>query len=322
MLGIDVRLQLGWTTVQHGVIRVGRSGGVVRGTARMVLACAAVGMVVPIGGVPVASAAPAFGEYVALGDSWAADASLSQPSDEFVPLGCGQSRRSYAKQVAAALSVPVFEDATCGAATTVNMTAAQSVPMGVNPPQFDRLSASTDLVTLGIGGNDAGLAATVQNCLTTDPAVSPCLDSLVSGGVDRMSVRIEAAERAVTGAVAGIRARSPRARILLLDYFAGVRTGAGCFPLVPISDRDADWLGRKLIELNAMLARVALATKVELVDTYSTSGGHDACQPPGTRWVEGLIPLSTDPPGLAVPFHPNQLGADHQARSVLAALAD
>ncbi|GAA1626348.1 SGNH/GDSL hydrolase family protein [Nocardia ninae] len=278
------------------------------------------GLVWPVGGAPVASAAPGVGEYVALGDSWAADASLTQATGEFAPLGCAQSRGSYAKQVAAALAVPVFRDATCGGAMTVNMTAPQQVPLGVNPPQFDRLTPSTDLVTLEIGGNDAKLAVTVQQCVTADPAVSPCLDTLVTGGVDQMSVNIAAAEHKVTATIEGIRQRAPRARILLLDYFEGVSTGPGCFPTVPIADADADWLGRKLIELNAMLARVARATGVELVDTYSTSAGHDGCQPPGTRWVEGLVPWSSNPPGPAVPFHPNQLGADHQARSVLAVL--
>ncbi|MEU7218653.1 SGNH/GDSL hydrolase family protein [Nocardia iowensis] len=289
-------------------------------TARVVIACAAAAMVTAGGGAPVASAAPAFGEYVALGDSWSADASLSQATGEFVPLACAQSQGSYPKQVAAALAVPVFRDATCGGATSVHMTGPHSVPFGVNPPQFDRLTASTDLVTLGIGGNDAGLAATVQQCVTGDAALSPCLDTLVDGDVDQMSLNIAAAEQKVTATIDGIRQRSPRARILLLDYFEGVTTGPGCFPTVPISDADADWLGRKLIELNAMLARVARATGVELVDTYSTSSGHDACQPPGVRWAEGLVPWSSNPPGLAVPFHPNQLGADHQARRVLAAL--
>ncbi|MFF3225919.1 SGNH/GDSL hydrolase family protein [Nocardia suismassiliense] len=292
----------------------------VRKTSRVVIACAAMGVVLPVSGAPVASAAPGVGEYVALGDSWAADASLTQATGEFAPLGCAQSRGSYAKQVAAALAVPVFRDATCGGAMTVNMTAPQQVPFGVNPPQFDRLTPSTDLVTLEIGGNDAKLAVTVQQRLTADPAVSPCLDTLVAGDVDQMSVNIAAAEHKVTASIEGIRQRAPRARILLLDYFEGVSTGPGCFPTVPISDADADWLGRKLIELNAMLARVAQATGVELVDTYSTSAGHDGCQPPGTRWVEGLVPWSSDPPGPAVPFHPNQLGADHQARRVLAVL--
>ncbi|MFD6163364.1 SGNH/GDSL hydrolase family protein [Nocardia sp. NPDC060256] len=287
-------------------------------TSRAVIAGVAMGVL--LGGAPVASAEPGFGEYVALGDSWAADASVIQATDDFVPLGCAQSQGSYAKQVAAALAVPVFRDATCGGASSPNMTAPQHTPLGVNPPQFDRLSPSTDLVTLEIGGNDAGLAATVEQCLTVDAAASPCLDALVVGGVDQMSRNILAAEPKVTASIEGIRDRAPHARILLLDYFEGVTTGRGCFPTVPISDADADWLGRKLIELNAMLARVAHATGVELVDTYTGSAGHDGCRPPGTRWVEGLIPWSSNPPGPAVPFHPNQLGADHQARSVLAAL--
>ncbi|PXX70977.1 GDSL-like lipase/acylhydrolase family protein [Nocardia tenerifensis] len=289
-----------------------------RRTSRVVVAGAALGVV--LSGAPAASADPGFGEYVALGDSWAADASLTQATDEFVPLGCAQSRGDYAKQVAAALAVPVFRDATCGGATTKNLTAPQSVPQGLNPPQFDRLTPTTDLVTLEIGGNDAALAATVQSCLTTDPAATPCLDALVVDGVDQMSLNILAAEPTVIAAVQGVRERSPRARILLIDYLQGVGIGPGCFPTVPISDPDADWLGRKLIELDTMLARVADATGAEFVDTYRTSAGHDGCQPPGTRWVEGLVPWSTTPPGPAVPFHPNQLGADHQARSVLAAL--
>ncbi|MEU4343879.1 SGNH/GDSL hydrolase family protein [Nocardia sp. NPDC023852] len=291
------------------------------GRVRAVVACAAIGAAVSGVQVSASSAAPLFGEYVALGDSWAADASLSQPTDEFVPIGCAQSRADYAKQVAAALAIPVFRDATCGGATTAHMASAQSTVSGVNAPQFDRLTASTDLVTLEIGGNDAGLATTVQRCLTADPAVSPCLNTLVVDGVDRMSASIAAVAPKVTAVIEGVRARSPRARILLLDYFAGVGTGSGCFPAVPISDADANWLGHKLIELDAMLARVARTTGVEFVDSYATSIGHDACQAPGTRWVEGLIPFSSDPVGPAVPFHPNQLGADHQARSVIAALA-
>ncbi|MEU7631340.1 SGNH/GDSL hydrolase family protein [Nocardia sp. NPDC049220] len=296
----------------------GRSGAI--GVARMLVVCAAIGAAIPGVQMSEASAAPPFGTYVALGDSWAADASLSQPTDEFVVPGCAQSRDNYAKQLAAALAVPLFRDATCGGATTAHMTAPQRTLLGVNPPQFDRLTLSTDLVTLEIGGNDAGLAAMVPRCVTVDPAVSPCRNARVATGVDQMSDNIAAAASKVAAVIDGIRARSPQARILLLDYLDGVGTGPGCFPVIPISDVDANWLGTKLIELNAMLARVARVAGVEFVDSYSTSAGHDACQAPGTRWVEGLIPFSTDPVGPAVPFHPNQLGADHQAGSLLAAL--
>ncbi|MEV0296375.1 SGNH/GDSL hydrolase family protein [Nocardia sp. NPDC050710] len=287
------------------------------------VACAAIGFGTP---AAPADAAPTFGEYVALGDSWAADATLNpdRTTEEFVPLGCAQSRGNYAKQVAAALEVPVFRDASCGGAVTDDMTGSQGaqrgMPLWSNPPQFDRLSPATDLVTILIGGNDAGLAAAVATCLTVDPTAAPCVGSFVANGVDRMSANIAAAEPKVAAAVQGIRAQAPRARILLLNYFKSVGTEGGCFPAVPISDADARWLGGKLIELNTMLARVAEATGVQLVDTYATSDGHDACQAPGVRWAEGLVPFTSDPVGPAVPFHPNQLGADHQARSVLAAV--
>ncbi|NQE90373.1 SGNH/GDSL hydrolase family protein [Nocardia terpenica] len=289
----------------------------VRKTSLFAIGCAAAALLSP----GRAAAAPAVTEYVALGDSWAADATVTQATAADAPLGCYQSRRDYAKQIAAALAIPVLRDATCGGAKTADLTGAQGTLTGDNAPQFDRLTPSTDLVTLEIGGNDAGLAVAVQDCLTIDPTATPCQDRYVPGGVDRMSANIAATEPKVTAAVTGVRARAPHARILLIDYFEGVRTDRGCWPVVPISDVDAAWLGRKLVELDAMLARVAAATGVEFVDTYGDSGGHDACRPVGTRWVEGLIPLSGNPPGPAVPFHPNQLGADHQARSILAALA-
>ncbi|WP_327138912.1 SGNH/GDSL hydrolase family protein [Nocardia sp. NBC_01327] len=268
---------------------------------------------------PAMATAPRYGEYVALGDSWSADATGSQITTEFVPATCAQSAHNYPKQVAAALSIPVFRDATCSGAVTANMTAPQATELSVTPPQFDMLTATTDLVTLGIGGNDAALSKTVSTCLTTDPAATPCLDKMTSGGVDRMSEAIAAAAPRVGAAITGIRQRAPHARILLLDYFQGVGA-TGCFPRIPISDPDAVWLSDKLRELHAMLARTAADAGADFVDTYTASVGHDACQEPGVRWAEGLIPFSDTPFGLAVPFHPNQLGADYQARRVLEAI--
>ncbi|MEC3916383.1 SGNH/GDSL hydrolase family protein [Nocardia sp. CDC160] len=290
-------------------------------TSRALLTAAALAAVLPAAAAqaePVSSDAgpAAINEYVALGDSWAADATVTQLTTVFAPAICVQSAHNYAKQVAAALNVAVFRDATCGGAVTANMTQPQSG----NAPQFDRLTENTDLVTLEIGGNDADLAATVTDCITLDPAVSPCLNKLVVNGVDQMSQKIANAEPRVAATIAGIRERSPHARILLLDYFEGIGLDGGCWPEIPISDADAIWLGQKLIELHDMLARVAASTGVDFVDTYDGSAGHDACQPVGTRWVEGLLPFSGNPVGPAVPFHPNQLGADYQARKVLETL--
>jgi hypothetical protein len=50
------------------------------------------------------------------------------------------------------------------------------------------------------------------------------------------------------------------------------------------------------------------------VGLYGPSVGHDACQLPGVRWVEPLVPLSP-----AAPVHPNALGMQKMAAVVLAA---
>jgi hypothetical protein len=51
------------------------------------------------------------------------------------------------------------------------------------------------------------------------------------------------------------------------------------------------------------------------VDTYRPSVGHDVCQPPGTKWVEGVLPTA---PAFSV--HPNALGMQATARAVLGQL--
>jgi lysophospholipase L1-like esterase len=274
--------------------------------------------------VTVASASSGYDEYVALGDSWSADTTLmlTNISTDGVPLGCAQATYNYPKQVAAALGVARFRDATCGSATTVELTTPQSVPLGgVNPAQFDRLTPTTDLVTLGIGGNDAGLAGAVAGCirLLLPPLSTPCKSDWVSGGVDRMSRQIAQAGQNVAAAIDGIRARSPRAKVLLVDYLARLPK-VGCWPYQPILNEDVPWLRAKLVELNQTLAQVATAKGARLLDTFTSSQGHDACQLPGTNWIEGVLPVSTTPLGLMVPFHPNQLGANHQAAVVLRAL--
>jgi lysophospholipase L1-like esterase len=297
----------------------------------VVLAIAAV-----FGGAATASAAPAaptYHEYVALGDSWSADVNLLDITSQYVPVGCVQSAADYPHQVAAALGITTFRDATCGGATTVNMTQPQTAPIGgTNPPEFDQLSPSTDLVTLGIGGNDVGLVGVVESCINLLPTLTlppgltlpaplggSCQPQYVSGGVDKVSQAIQAAAPKIAAVIAGIKTRSPHARIELVNYMNPIPT-VGCYPYVQVADEDIPWLHDKLNEMDAMLASVAAAANVGLVDTNTGMTGHDVCQLPNNQYVTAILPISTDPL-IAVPFHPTQLGANHQAAAVEQALA-
>jgi lysophospholipase L1-like esterase len=280
-------------------------------------------------GAPTASAtskpAPPYREYVALGDSWSADVVIADtdgiPDSTYAPTGCAQSHRNYPKLLAAALEVPVFRDATCGSATTDDFYAPQTgLPTGeTNPAQFDRLTRTTDLVTVGVGGNDAGFAGAATDCITPLPQGAHCKEKNTAGGTDKLAEQIRAAEPKVVRALEEIHRRSPKARILVVNYLAGIPK-TGCYPVVPVSNTDMAYLYATFNRLNAMVKRAAAAGGAELVDTYTPSIGHHVCAPPSQRYVEGLGILSLNGVAVAVPAHPNSAGAASQFRSTLAAV--
>lgn len=262
-------------------------------------------------------------EYVALGDSWSADVVVADtdgpPDTTYAPAGCAQSHRNYPKLLAAELEVPVFRDATCGSATTDDFYSPQTgLPTGeTNPPQFDRLTPTTDLVTVGIGGNDAGFAGAAMSCMSPDPGGAHCKERYTAGGHDQLAEAIDAAEPKLVGALQAIHERSPKARVLMVDYLAGVPQ-QGCYPTVPVSDSDMEYLYETFQKLNAMVRRAAAAGGAEFVDTYTDSIGHHVCSPPWYRYVEGLGIVSVNGAAVAVPAHPNSAGAASQFRSTLA----
>ena len=128
--------------------------------------------VVCAGLLVVACAAPAAaqastGPYVSLGDSYTS-APLVPTSPVGNPLGCLRSTNNYPNDVRRVIAPSAFTDASCSGATTVDMTQPQSTDVGTNPPQFDALSTADSLVTLGIGGNDAGLIGVAEECAEID----------------------------------------------------------------------------------------------------------------------------------------------------------
>jgi lysophospholipase L1-like esterase len=272
-------------------------------------------------------------EYVALGDSWTADVVVlngdGTPDDTYAPVDCAQSHHNYPKIVAATIGVATFRDASCGSATTDDFANPQTgLPAGgTNPPQFDRLTKKTDLVTVGIGGNDAGIASAGLDCLNAVPVDNRISDSgygkpfggckakYVKDGHDELSERIQASEPKLVAAFQAIHQISPKARILAIDYI-GVVPDHGCYPTVPASDTDMQYIHDKFVELNAMVQRAAAAGGAEFVPTYDYGIGHDMCQLPTVRYAE-VYGLSVNDPAVGVPAHPNAAGARAQAAAVL-----
>jgi lysophospholipase L1-like esterase len=269
-------------------------------------------LAVPAAPVAPAQAAAVTARYVALGDSFTAGPLI--PIQHGTPLGCLRSTKNYAAVAARQLSVGTFVDVSCSGADTGDMTAAQDVTPGTNPPQFTALTADTTLVTLGIGGNDIGYTDIFQTCAELsfrNPFGAPCMAEFG----DELDQRIADTAPKVAAVLEGIRERAPQARILVVGYLRLLPASRGCWPVVPVARGDVPWLDGIEQSLNGMLEDQAERHGAGFVDAYAGGSGHDMCASPGEKWVEGLVPTS-----LAAPIHPNAAGMAVVAGRVVAAI--
>ena len=276
-------------------------------------------LAVVVGLLCCAAPAQAAGDrYVALGDSYTSGPLI--PNQVGTPIDCGRSDRNYPSVTAPALRTATFTDVSCGSAQTKHMTQPQpDLPAGgTNPPQFNALRRDTTLVTVGIGGNDAGLVGVAQNCAemgATQPTGTACRDRYAPGGKDQVAAKIEAAKPRIAAVLNGIHQRSPQARVAIVGYPNVLPKSGNCWPMVPLSPDDVRYIDDLIIRINTMIAGQAKANDAEFVDTYDDTIGHDVCKLPPTRWFEGLVP--TEP---AFPLHPNAQGEASMGRSVIKVL--
>jgi lysophospholipase L1-like esterase len=252
-------------------------------------------------------------KYVSLGDSATAGPLIP---NQIRPYGCYKSDHNYPHLTAGARGLALV-DPSCSGAKTSHMTSSQSLDFdGPNPPQFDSLTPDTNMVTLQIGGNDIGFSSISQGCVSALPWGSPCKNKYVHDGRDELSERIQATAPLVDAVLDGIRARSPDARVFVVNYAAILPdSGSGCWPRLPYASGDVGYLRDKHKQLNAMLAVQAAANGAGLIDWYTASIGRDACKGSDVRWVEPWIP--TNP---AAPLHPNLRGMRGAAGLLSAAL--
>lgn len=193
------------------------------------------------------------GPYVALGDSYTSGPKI--PPQTGNPVGCDRSGRNYPALVAKELGIKAadFRDVSCSGATINNLTTPQSTGNGTNPAQLSALTATTRLVTLGIGGNDIGFSSVITKCVTTGSLFkladritditdkAPCKEKYTSGGTDAVAQKIRATGDRLTRALTEIERRAPEAQVYVVGYPAIVPvTGTHCgrdMPSPPATSR-------------------------------------------------------------------------------------
>ncbi|GAA1510032.1 SGNH/GDSL hydrolase family protein [Nocardioides humi] len=239
---------------------------------------------------------PAGSTYVALGDSYSAGPRLGPSSG---PVGCEQTTGNYPHLLAARLGLELT-DVTCGGATSAHLAGPQTPPNGDPvPPQLDALTADTDLVTIGIGGNDgkvfAELVTTCVGLAVEDRRGAPCTaeDAEFRAKVERQLGKLPSR---MIEAVEAVRERAPDATVLVVGY-PHVFPASGTCDLLPLARGDYPY-GRDLVSrINDGLSAAAEQTGVGYVDVWAATEGHDICS--ADPWIAGLIPERA-----ALEYHP------------------
>lgn len=282
------------------------------------LTVAVLAVCVVLGSAFTASAAPVrYTHYVALGDSYTAGPLI--PVQRLDPLGCLRSLADYPAQLALRLLPKSFKDVSCSGADTSDMTAAQTVVLGSNPPQLDALDSGTDLVTIGIGGNDGALFGTVVGTCpglrASDPAGNPCQRYFTVDGVDMIQAELPTTQANITKVLGLIHDRAPQAKVLAIGYPRIAPPQGTCPNVLPFADGDYAWLNSIEQALNTAISNaVATDGSSSYVDTYGPSLGHDACAG-GQAWINGKDLQPT-----AAPYHPNLAGMTGMANIIRATL--
>jgi lysophospholipase L1-like esterase len=260
--------------------------------------------------------------YVALGDSYTSGpglpAQLGPRTNPSAPAACQRSSDNYPTIVAKSLGVAV-DDVSCLGASTKDLDASQG--SGI-PAQLSALDPSTSLVSLGIGGNDLGFSSVVANCAAVTPWGATkvgwsCRSHYTVNGVDELVSMVHQVGDRVAALLTDVRSLDPQARVFVVGYPDIVpANGRGCWPMLPFSSPDLDYVRGIEADLNDTLSHDASAAGDGYVNMATPSAAHNACTSATTRWVEPIVPS----PG-TFPLHPSAVGMAGMARVLEGAIA-
>ncbi len=253
-------------------------------------------------------------DYVALGDSYSAAPLV--PTLRTDPAGCLRSTNNYPAFLAGYLDVATYRDVTCSGARVRDFTHRQDpvIPGPKVVPQVGALSRKTDLVTVGIGGNDFGLFGDLTSVCPAvaqaQPKGAPCRRHFTDA--HGVNTKYRDARRIRSHVAAGLRAvhrAAPHAHVVVVGYPRLLPTKGTC-AAAPFATGDYAFARRVGILLNRSLRLAATAHHATYVSTYGVSRGHDVCA--GRRaWVNGPENTAT-----AAAFHPFEKGERGMARRV------
>ncbi|MFI1164238.1 SGNH/GDSL hydrolase family protein [Streptomyces sp. NPDC020801] len=227
-----------------------------------------------------ASQMAAAGGYVALGDSYSSGVGAGSYIGSSG--SCDRSTKAYPYLWNAAHSPSSFDFTACSGARTDDVLANQLGPLG----------SATSLVSITIGGNDAGFSDVMTTCVLQSD--SDCVS------------RINTAKAYVDSTLPGkldnlysvIRSKAPSAHVVVIGYPRFYLLGQSCLGLSATKrsaiDGAADYI-------DAAIAKVAADHGFTFGDVRSTFSGHEICS--SSSWLHSVNWLN-----IGESYHPTAAG--------------
>lgn len=240
-----------------------------------------------------ASQQAAPGGYVALGDSYSsgvgAGSYISSSGD------CKRSTKAYPYLWAAANSPSSFAFTACSGARTGDVLSGQLGP----------LSTATGLVSISVGGNDAGFADVMTTCVLQSD--SSCLSRIATARAyvdSTLPGRLDSVYSAISD-------RAPNADVVVLGYPRFYRLGTFC---VGLSETKRKAINDAADHLDNAIAQRARAHGFTFGDVRTTFTGHEICS--SNSWLH-----SVDWFNIGNSYHPKAAGQSGGYLPVLDAAA-
>ncbi|WP_395293488.1 SGNH/GDSL hydrolase family protein [Kitasatospora hibisci] len=210
------------------------------------------------------SASAAGVNYAALGDSYSSGLGAGSYTAESG--SCKRSTNAYAYLWKNAHAPSSFAFTACSGARTGDV---------INN-QLSVLNSSTTLVSISVGGNDAGFASTMQTCVLDSE--SACINA------------VEAAKAYATNTLPGkldqvyaaIHAKAPNARVVVLGYPHLYKIGGSC--IFGIGDTKRKAINGAADVLDGVIAKRAANAGFAFGDVRSIFTEHEICGS-ATTWL-------------------------------------
>lgn len=219
--------------------------------------------------------------YVALGDSYASGVGSGSYTSESG--SCDRSTKAYPQLWADAHAPSSFSFTACSGARTGDVVANQLGP----------LNSGTSLVSISIGGNDAGFADVMTTCvLSSDStclsAISDAdgyLGSTLPGNLDNV--------------YSAIHNKAPSAHVVVLGYPRFYQLDGDC--VVGLSETKRAAINAAADHMNSVIQQRAAAHGFTFGNISSAFTGHEICS--GDAWLH-----SVDWADIGQSYHPTASG--------------